>query len=115
MELEDFNPTVKHIAGEKNLLADALSRLEMKNNPHGVINWEPPKEKLKYSSNYPNHELVMWMNSLKFEPGYNNKRLYELTEETESAEEVWPLNLCHMQRDQLSNDKFQKELKILMK
>ena len=48
--LEDFNPTVKQIAGEKNLLVDALSRLEMKNKSHDIINWEPPKEKLKYSN-----------------------------------------------------------------
>ena len=41
--LEDFNPAVKHIAGEKNLLADALSWLEMRHKSHDVIDWEPPK------------------------------------------------------------------------
>ena len=45
--LEDFNPAVKHIAGKKNLLADALSQLEMKHKSHGVIDWEPPKNKLQ--------------------------------------------------------------------
>ena len=57
--LEDFNPTVKHIAGEKNLSADALSRLEMTHKDHDLIEWEPPKEKLKYTNNNPNYELVM--------------------------------------------------------
>ena len=57
--LEDFNPTVKHIAIEKNLSADTLSRLEMMYKDHDVIKWEPPKEKLKYTNNDPNHKLVM--------------------------------------------------------
>ena len=34
---EDFNPIVKHIDGERNLLANTLSRLEMKNKSHDVI------------------------------------------------------------------------------
>ena len=77
--LEDFNPTVKHIAGEKNLSPDTLSRLEMTHKDHNLIKWEPPKEKLKYTNNDSNHKLVMWMNSLEFKPGCNNKFLYELT------------------------------------
>ena len=44
--LEDFHPRVKHIAGEKNLSADALSQLEMKHKYHDVIDWEPAQDQL---------------------------------------------------------------------
>ena len=71
--LEDFNPTVKHIAGEKNLSADALLRLEMTHKDHDLLEWEPPKEKLKYTNNDPNHEMVMWMNSLEYKPGMRQR------------------------------------------
>ena len=57
--LEDFNPTVKHIAGGKNLAADALLRLEMTHKDHNLNKWEPSNEKLKYTNNNPNYELVM--------------------------------------------------------
>ena len=87
----------------------------MTHKDHDLLKWEPPKEKLKYTNNDPNHKLVMWMNSLEFEPGCDNKRLYELTEETEIVEEMWPLSLSCMHQDQCNDEKFQKELKILMK
>lgn len=75
----------------------------MKHKSHDVEDWEPPQEKLQYSDNDPNHKMVMWLNSLDFEPGCNNGQLYKLMEETERAEESWPLSLCHMQRDQHSD------------
>merc|ERR1711884_490905 len=105
--LEDFNPTVKHIAGEKNLSADVLLRLEMTYKDHNLIKWEPLKEKLKYINNDPNNELVMWMNSLEFEPGCNDKFHYELTEETEIVDDTWPLSISRMKQDQLNNNEFQ--------
>ena len=66
--LEDFHPQVKHIAGQKNLLADALSQLEMKHKSHDIIDWEPPQERLQYSDNNPNHKMVMWLNSIDYKP-----------------------------------------------
>jgi hypothetical protein len=38
--LEEFNPTIKHVAGKDNDAADALSRLEMKEKPYDIITWE---------------------------------------------------------------------------
>ena len=91
--LDDFYPQVKHIAEEKNLLTDPLSQLEMKHKSHDIIDWEPPQDQLQYSNNNPNHKIVMWLNSLNYKPGCNDKRPYELTEETERVEESWPPSL----------------------
>ena len=44
--LEDFNPLVKQIVGESNLLIDALSQLEMKYEYHDLVEWKPPREPL---------------------------------------------------------------------
>ena len=37
MLLEEFGPTVEHIRGEKNVIADALSRLDLKPKQHDVL------------------------------------------------------------------------------
>ena len=78
--LEDFNPAVKHIDGEKNLLADALSRLEMRHKSHDVIDWEPPKNILSYSNDNDtrNRGMEIWMNSLDYKPGCNYKDLFDM-------------------------------------
>ena len=66
--LEEFTAAVKHIAGEKNLLADALSWLEMRHKSYDDIDWEPPTNILSYSANNDtrNREIEMWMNSLDY-------------------------------------------------
>jgi hypothetical protein len=38
--LEEFKPTIKHVAGKDNDAADALSRLDMKEKPYDTITWE---------------------------------------------------------------------------
>ena len=45
--LEDFHPIVKHIAGDNNLSADALSRLKMEDNAYNVQEWEQPSKNIK--------------------------------------------------------------------
>ena len=55
------------------------------------------------------------MNSLEFELGCDNEFLYKLTEETEIVEDTWSLSISRMQQDQLNDNEFQKDLKILMK
>ena len=37
MLLEEFGPTVEHIKGEKNVIADALSRLDLMPKQHDVL------------------------------------------------------------------------------
>ena len=54
------------------------------------------------------------MNSLDYEPGCNNKDLFNMSE-VEEVEDLWPLCLQRMQQDQLSDEKFQKEVELLMK
>jgi len=47
--LEEFNPIVKHVAGEKNDAADALSRLDMSDKPYDVQEWDTPNPPLTYA------------------------------------------------------------------
>ena len=47
--MEEYQPKVIHTPGEKNLGADALSRLPMKRKREDEIEWEVPNPPLKYS------------------------------------------------------------------
>ena len=47
--LEEYGPEIKHVPGEKNVIADALSRLDMEDNGYDTIEFEPPRQPLKYS------------------------------------------------------------------
>jgi len=46
--LEEFHPTVKHVAGKENDAADALSRLELDDSAYDTIEWEPRLPPLTY-------------------------------------------------------------------
>ena len=48
--MEEFNPTVKHVAGKDNDAADALSRLDMKDEPMDTTEWEMSNPPLTYAS-----------------------------------------------------------------
>ena len=48
--LEEFHPTVKHIAGKDNEAADALSRLDMDDKQYDTVQWEEPNPPLTYES-----------------------------------------------------------------
>ena len=46
--LEEFHPNVLHVAGKENDAADALSRLDMADNPDNKLEWEAPLPPLTY-------------------------------------------------------------------
>ena len=47
--MEEFNPTVKHVAGKDNDAADALSRLDMTDEPMETLQWEQTNPPLTYA------------------------------------------------------------------
>ena len=47
--LEEFHPQVKHIAGNNNDYAEALSQVDMNEKLFDIAKWEPPQERLQYS------------------------------------------------------------------
>jgi hypothetical protein len=47
--LEEFHPTIKHVAGKDNDAADALSRLDITEQPSDVIQWGTINQPLTYS------------------------------------------------------------------
>ena len=51
MLLEEFGPEVRHVAGVKNVVADALSRLPMEHRDSDIEMWEEPPKPLEYSNN----------------------------------------------------------------
>ena len=56
------------------------------------------------------------MNSLDYEPRCDNKDLFDISEVEveEIVEDAWPLSLQRIRWDQLSDEKFQKEVKSLI-
>ena len=46
--LEECHPKVLHVAGKENDAADALSRLDMADNPNDETEWEAPLLPLAY-------------------------------------------------------------------
>lgn len=48
--MEEFHPTVKHVAGKENDAADALSRLDITGYPSDVIQWGTPNPPLTYNN-----------------------------------------------------------------
>ena len=47
--MEEFHPTVVHVADKDNDAADALSRLDIDNNGYDHMNWGPINQPLTYS------------------------------------------------------------------
>ena len=48
MLLEEYGPKVEHINGEKNIIADALSRLDLSPKQHDIIDDTETTTKLSY-------------------------------------------------------------------
>jgi len=48
MLIEEYGPEFRHIKGEKNVVADALSRLQMTPKQHDELKWEPEKDQMSY-------------------------------------------------------------------
>ena len=46
--MEEFHPQVKHVAGKDNDAADALSRLDMIEDPRNTLDWGPINRSLTY-------------------------------------------------------------------
>ena len=47
--MEEFHPTVVHVAGKDNDAADALSRLDINDNGYNDMDWGPVNQPLTYS------------------------------------------------------------------
>ena len=112
--LEVFHPIVKHIAGDDNLSADALSRLNMEDNAYNVEEWEPLSKRLSYSNDDPHVEMLHLMLELDYKDNTNDKSLYELTEEQQEAKDSFALSLSWMQQDEQNNQAFNDEVEKLL-
>ena len=47
--MEEFHPIVKHVAGKENDAADALSQLDITEDPADTVEWLPPNKPLTYA------------------------------------------------------------------
>ena len=47
--LEEYGPEIRHVPREKNVVADALSRLDMLDNEYNTVKFESPRPPLSYS------------------------------------------------------------------
>jgi hypothetical protein len=71
--LEEFDPTIKHVAGRDNDAADALSRLDMnKEKPYDTITWEKQNKPLHYKND--KHLKVMWGHECQMSKKGGNKK-----------------------------------------
>ena len=113
--LEDFHPIVKHIAGDNNLSADALSRLKMVDDAYDVQEWEPPSKRLTYSDDNPHVEMLHSMLELDNKDNTYDKSLYESTGEQQDAEDSFALSFSHMQQDQQNDRAFNNEVEKLLR
>ena len=62
--LEEYHPTVVHVAGVDNDAADALSRLDMLEDEADLIEWGEKNKKLEYSPS--SRALCLFMSKSKF-------------------------------------------------
>ena len=125
--MEEYQPKVIHTPGEKNLGADALSRLPMKRKREDKIEWEVPNPPLKYSylegGDKENIFLSMTrvMSEFDFEPDPNGCNGYEeslypvATRARSEFDDLFPLSLKRMLDDQLADSKLMKEVSASMK
>jgi hypothetical protein len=72
--LEEFNPTIKHVAGKDNDAADALSRLEMKEKPYDTITWEKQNKPLHSKNDKQLKVMCNIMSQCEFESNVDDKR-----------------------------------------
>jgi len=79
--LDDFHPQIKHIAGQKNLSANAISRLEKKTSWRRRLGITARTITIQRQRSKPRNDNVV--DCLDFEPGCDDERLYELMVEIE--------------------------------
>jgi hypothetical protein len=79
--LEEFNPTIKHVAGKDNDAADALSRLEMKEKPYDTITWEKQNKLLQYVNDKQVKGMCNVVSHYEFESNVDDKFMYPMAVE----------------------------------
>ena len=109
--LEEYHPTVVHVAGVDNDAADALSRLDMLEDEADLIEWGEKNKKLEYSPS--SRALCLFMSKSNFEDdGLNGDLLMPMTRTEETS---FPLDMISMRNAQLNDDNLQsmvnKEIK----
>ena len=98
--LDDFHPQIKHIAGQKNLLVDAISRLEKKTSWRRWLGITIRTITIQQQRSKPQNDNVV--DCLDFEPGCDDERHYKLTVEIEQKNNIHSV-FDASNRNQLSN------------
>ena len=118
--MEEYGPTIVHIAGEKNDAADALSRLPMSDNDTNTVEWGTTNKPLQYANRIPqeinqlldNEVLLLlaleeWLKNKKFplapdmiqwyqqEDEKLQERLQSKTTDSYTSKEIEGFNLVH--------------------
>jgi hypothetical protein len=76
--LEEFNPTIKHVAGKDNDAGDAVSRLEINEKPYDTITWEKQNKPLHYEDDKQLKVMCNVMLLLGFDLNVNNEYMYPM-------------------------------------
>ena len=118
--LEEWHPTIKHVAGVDNDGADALSRLDIDKKDFDTINWEKSFPKLSYSDRKMKEaeqnvcmQMCNMMSQCEFEcDEFDDEYLYPMAAEKELADSEFPLDVRTMKQHQ---DKDASMLKLMEK
>ena len=113
--LEEFNPTIKHVAGKDNDAADALSRLEMKEKPYDTITWEKQNKPLHYVNDKQMKEMCYVMSNCQFESNVDDEYMYPLAAEREFADKQYPLDVTLFKTNQDADTKLQTKVQANQK
>ena len=99
--MEEYGPTIVHIAGEKNVAADALSRMPMPENDTDTVEWGTTYKPLQYADKIPQE-----INQL-----LDDEVLSPLASEEQLKNKKFPLMLDMIQWYQQEDEKLQKKLR----
>jgi hypothetical protein len=109
--LEEFNPTIKHVAGKDNDAADALSRLEMKEKPYDTITWEKLNKPLCYVNDKQLKVMCNVMSQCQFDSNVDDEYMYPMAVEREFADKQYPLDVSLFKTNQDADTKLQTKEK----
>jgi hypothetical protein len=113
--LEEFNPTIKHVAGKDNDAADALSRLEMKEKPYDTITWKKQNKPLHYENDKQIKVMCNVMSHLGFDSNVDDEYMYPMTVEKELADKQYPSDVSLFKTNQNLDTKLQTKVKANQK
>jgi hypothetical protein len=113
--LEEFNPTIKHVAGKDIDAADALSRLEMKEKPYDTITWEEQNKPLHYVNDKQIKVMCNVMLQLGFDSNVDDEYMYPMAVEKELADKQYPLDVSLFKTNQELDTKLQTKIKANQK